>query len=688
MNDPRDEPVVRTLVRVCYRRRLPVLLVLVAVVALGLAGWGLREREYAASFEFRYLDVTPVERLRNLVAQGVVTAGEGVDEQALILRSSRVVKQALAVSEVVGAGMAPEEVEARVAEWQGRIRVARDGRVFAVAVNHLDGAQALRVATALMRAYQAHELDEKRQADRDQQAFIVKQLAQVQAEMAAHKATLDLFVDRDALASSRREVSSAAQVLVDRFEEALDALRHELDRLRALYQEAHPEVRSTRARLDALEAIASESDPGAVATRRTEARTPEEVAWCQDRAALLDLRLTGGLLDGELAAFDLRMQVERGLKGDKAWYQRELALAEEQYGVLRRRLAQIELAMAGVESNVEILREPDVPRLLSGRGFWEVLWLLLVLGATLGVGAGYLLEHLDTTLETREDVESLTGLKVLAQIPRLAPPPDRPRPAGALAESPVLCDVRGLTHSADAFRILLTGLRNRLGERPHVAVLVTSPGPREGKTTTTSNLALTAAEMGLVTLALSCDLRRPGIGAAFGLGEAPGVSEILAGQSAWREALRAGPVPRLTLLGEGRSTMDSSALISGPAMSQLLAETRAEFDLVLIDSPPAEMVTDALLLAPKVDGVLLVYGAGVTDKQAMRQSTGMLADCGATLLGVVMNHKESGYPGRRYGYGYYGYGYGYGQRRGGPAAGPDAPAPIEGAPPGVEPPRG
>lgn len=206
--------------------------------------------------------------------------------------------------------------------------------------------------------------------------------------------------------------------------------------------------------------------------------------------------------------------------------------------------------------------------------------------------------------------------------------------------------------ASEGYRMLRTNLFYALVDTPPKVIVLTSAGPREGKSTTAANLGVTLAQAGKNTLLVDCDLRKPMLHNLFEARNLEGLVNILIGerkpQEVWRE-----PVPGLKLVPAGPSPPNPAELLSSRRLVDFLGQVRRDFDYVLVDTPPVGSVSDSAVLAANVDGVLLVLDAQHTRKGAFRQALRRLEGVGATVLGTVMNGYE--FPRDRHPYGYGGY---------------------------------
>jgi capsular exopolysaccharide synthesis family protein len=282
--------------------------------------------------------------------------------------------------------------------------------------------------------------------------------------------------------------------------------------------------------------------------------------------------------------------------------------------------------------------------------------LALTLGLMLGVGLAFLLEFLDDSWDSPEEMERVSGAPTFGIVPEFKD--SKTQKGVSVAQSPLKTGMRrtgsvaetdGLagrlvtvldptSAAAEAYRTLRTNLLYAafVDEPPKVIVL-TSPGPGEGKSTTCANLGVALAQAGKNTLILDCDLRKPVMHKFFGLRNLHGIVDVLAGERSLQESWKE-PVERLKVVPVGTIPPNPTELLGTRRFSELLASFREEFDYVLVDAAPVGLVSDPAILATQGDGVLLVSDAQNTRKGAVRQAVRSLEAVGASVLGTVMNN--------------------------------------------------
>lgn len=274
-----------------------------------------------------------------------------------------------------------------------------------------------------------------------------------------------------------------------------------------------------------------------------------------------------------------------------------------------------------------------------------------LLGVMLGVGLAFVLEQLDTTIRNKEDVE-----KLLAPIPVIATIPLSP----LSRERSIFIETDSNSPQAEAIRILRTNIQFFSAERPVSRVLVTSAFAGDGKTTVATNLAAGMAAVGASVVLIETDLRKPVLTKYFEGPESPGLSDVLAGQASLSQAIRRTRIPNLSIIVAGPTPPNPSELLGSERMAELVNRVSDNVDIVILDTPPALPVTDAAVLGPLTDGVILVVRSGQTNANKALDVTKNFERHDVRVLGVAINGIERDVDG---GY-YYRYSYGREEQRG------------------------
>jgi tyrosine-protein kinase Etk/Wzc len=324
---------------------------------------------------------------------------------------------------------------------------------------------------------------------------------------------------------------------------------------------------------------------------------------------------------------------------------------------------------------VEIVDPAIRPTKPIGARFRTKLGLGLVLGLLFGAGAAFMMERMNTSIRRREEIEKLLHVPGLAIIPQIMPsalsrgrlnfagldlpfPPSRRSTRRNMGDSAALVTSQNMrSTSAEAFRTLRTNLIFSQAVQSLRTMVITSPSPQDGKTTTATNLAVTFAQQGLRVLLADCDLRRGRLHNVFRVAREPGMTQFLAGQASLEEVVRESAIERLSFVPAGTFPPNPSELLGSARTHALIDEISKKYDIVILDTPPVHVAGDALILGTIADGVILVLRAGNTERGAAQHAMQRLTNVGARVVGAVLNDPDRKVP--QYG-GYYYYDYYYG----------------------------
>ena len=344
--------------------------------------------------------------------------------------------------------------------------------------------------------------------------------------------------------------------------------------------------------------------------------------------------------------------------------QRQTEVLDEVFTLLQNRLKEAEIAQAVEPGDVRVVDEAMRPRDPIRPRKARSTILAVLFGLIAGVGVAGVKDYMDETVHSREELTRITDLPVLAMIPRIRGAIDG---NGKLLRRQQALEGRLVTRDdvgspvSEAYRAFRTNITFLSIDQPPRVLVLTSPGPSEGKSTSVVNLAITLAQQNTNTLVVDCDLRRGIVHKVFGVEQAkPGLTNVLLREATLDEAVRTtdlGDGGTLQLLPTGTLPPNPSELLGSKHMRDLLDHLRGRFEMILLDSPPLNLVTDAAVLGAEADGVILIARAGATDKGALRYAMDQLRAVKARVSGTVLNDLDySGrarYYGSDYGYGYY-----------------------------------
>jgi capsular exopolysaccharide synthesis family protein len=301
-------------------------------------------------------------------------------------------------------------------------------------------------------------------------------------------------------------------------------------------------------------------------------------------------------------------------------------------------------------SNVRILDRAEPPEKPASPRPLRNLALAVLLGLVAGVGLAVLLETLDTTVTTREQVEERLGLAFLGIIPSIGE-------VKGDKERDLFVHANPRSAAAECLRSIRTNLLFMSPDKPLKTIVVTSAGPSEGKTTTATALAEVMADGGNRVLIVDADMRRPQLHRVFEVSNDAGLSSLIVGEGDLEAIVKTSHVPNLFVLPCGPIPPNPAELLHTEGFAKLLKAMAQRFDRVIIDSPPAGVVADAIVLSTQVDGTLVVLKAGQTSRDAAQRAVRSIADVNGRIFGAVLNDLDLN--DQRYGqyYQYYRYGY-------------------------------
>jgi capsular exopolysaccharide synthesis family protein len=283
--------------------------------------------------------------------------------------------------------------------------------------------------------------------------------------------------------------------------------------------------------------------------------------------------------------------------------------------------------------------------------------LAAILSMMIGIGLVFLLDQLDRTIKGAEGIEQLVKAPLLGIIPVITDVP-MGDDAASLAKRDLYVFHNPTSSAAECCRSIRTNILFSSAERNMKTITVSSPRPREGKTTTTIYVGTIMAQSGQRVLLIDTDLRRPRLHKSLGISKERGLTSLLLGEASFDDVIKSTEVPNLFVLPSGPMPPNPVELLLTNRFKTVLNELAEKFDRILLDSPPVLAVTDAVVLARSSDGVILVAQAGKTHRQDVALSTRQMRDASAPILGIILNVIDIS--DRRYGGYYYQYG-GYGE---------------------------
>lgn len=364
-------------------------------------------------------------------------------------------------------------------------------------------------------------------------------------------------------------------------------------------------------------------------------------------------------LDSEIVGLDIRLaEIEKMLfffnqkllhipkkQMELVGMDRDSKILNENYSFLRARYEEAKLTVAIQTGDAQVLDIARKPKKGLGNNAKRTLLLGVFLGLSFGVFLAFLIEMLDKTLKTIDEIEKY-GLSVLGIIPDINPDNKmnfKTRFFGFQKINNSNLERKLITREdpkspvSESYRSLRTSMLYSTQKKVK-SILVSSAGPGEGKTTTVSNLAITYANLGKKTLLVDTDLRRPVIHKVFNLKKEPGVTNFLSSQTNDYESIvKKTEIENLYVITSGVIPPNPSEMLGSNRMIEFVRLLEVNFDMILFDSPPLVAVTDANMISREIDQIILVVKVGQTDKKAFHHTISNLKNIKAPIGGVIMN---------------------------------------------------
>ncbi|TWU60178.1 Tyrosine-protein kinase YwqD [Rubripirellula tenax] len=475
-----------------------------------------------------------------------------------------------------------------------------------------------------------------------------------QKDVTRLKLFLDMTRGESQSETFQAEQPARAEAARAQYSRLLDLLQKERT-LVSVYGVSHPLIKSTREEIDVIERFVAANAPAAL---------EEEKSTMNPRTMLTTFTR---LLKNDIAEYEMREAILVETSSEELQLAKDVenaflegnakkakvTRAQIRYDEVIRRLQELNLAGSYAGFSTDLLSNPEPAKSPA----WPRLPIVLVLGSFLGfflgIATGISAELLDTTFRDVEDLETTLQASAIAHVPLFnlrklpIPSPDQTPLAPSLvtAHCPRSAE-------AEVYRVARTSLMIRADGSDTKVLMMSSPHPGDGKSTTISNLAISFAQAGKRVLLIDSDLRRPVIAGLFGVDGGRGLGDILMGEATLEDSTVASSVENLDILPHGKATSVPAELLQSNRMSVLVQEARRTYDLVLIDAPPVLAVADPSIVAPLADGVILTVRIAKNGRRPVEQAGRILNDNGIVPLALIVNGVDAG---KRSSYGYGGY---------------------------------
>ncbi len=591
---------------------------------------------------------------------------------------------------------------------QHQIKATQEGTTNIIKISAMaDGpARAEQLANAVAEAYRAENIASQNRTVTESRKFVEEQLALLQGKLKDSEEVLVKFKEKEGqvfLSEEARVALETFSKLESEYDHA-SRLKDEAVKQIAAFQQAGEEGRTG-------ERIFTEEPTSALSKLNTRLTD-----FQQERATLLinysvrhpqvkevdrkivylrsevvrELESKIKSLNGRQVALKEQIELYRGryfgfpkAAIELARLERDIKVTSDLYATLKSRHQ--ELLVKGSQQIQEVtILEPAVAPAGAANAPDNTMNLFVsaLMGMVLGIVLAFARESFDTSIGTIEGIEEFLRVPVLGVIPQFTdkilekdastvlPPDVSPDMVEMLSK--LVCLYSPKSVLAEAYRSLRTNIQFSVtGRGDFKTLLFTSAGLGEGKTTTVINIALAMAQDGKRVLLVDADMRRPVIHARFGLLREPGLSEVLMGSVQWKEAVRtvtdlmigtlgidrvmsAPGLDNLHILTSGKIPMNPSELLDSSKNTELIAELRKSYDLVLFDTPPILPIADAVGMSSRADGTILVYQVGRIGRTALKRTKFLLEHAQAKVLGLVLTNVRSEVTPE---YGYYRYEY-------------------------------
>jgi polysaccharide biosynthesis transport protein len=416
--------------------------------------------------------------------------------------------------------------------------------------------------------------------------------------------------------------------LIRRYREKLADLQEKREALLQIYTKEWPEVKKIDAQILSTETQLKKAPQQVLASmkKRLDAATAQEKSLVRAYE-----RQHGKTTTQTKAEIDLAAMTQ------------QLATDEQYLNTLLQKQRELNATSGDGGTNVSIASKSRLPHAPVGPARLRSIILAFLLSLMAGVGLAFLLDFLDDSVKSMDDIDRYIHLPALALIPAARSEKGRlaaPEAQNATTALTLVSDAR--SPMAEAYRHLRTSLLLSSAGNPPRTILVTSSQPSEGKTTTAVNTAFMLAQTGAEVLIIDCDLRRPRMHANFNLSNTRGLTNFLSGECSIEDVLQNhAQVANLKLLTSGPVPPNPAELLGSEQMRNLLKTLSETFAHIIVDSPPAISFTDASILSTFVDGVILVVHGGRSSRAVVRRAKQQLLDVGANIFGVVLNNVKA-----------------------------------------------
>ena len=602
---PQYELNVRDYLRIFRKRKLVIILTFIIVTASSTFYVSMQPHIYESSTTIKILERQTIAGI--LTEWIVYSPADTMESQAKMISGFPIMKRVALHLGLIDANAPLSEIQGVIGSLQARVSASIVGQTNLIKITAVAGVpgEARDLAKVTAQVYVEENLLEKKK-----QASTARQFIETQLDELEHR----LVSGEERLRQFSNDVKNIK--LAEPMQQRLVGLEFELVTLLQRYTEKHPQVVSLKEGIANLEA-------------QLEGFSEQELQYAR------------------LA--------------------REVEVSKRLFAMLKERLEEARITEAQKVGSVSIVDPAFMPSGPIAPNKQMATVMGGIVGIVLGIVLAFIFETADTSIGTIEDVEKLLKLPVLGVVPSVSSelkeekgifmklrkklaPAEKSNIEEAYTR--LIVHYRPRSFIAEAYRSIRTNLKLTPSQK---TILVTSAEPREGKTTILVNLGLAFAQKGAKTLLISSDMRRPALARTFGIEREPGLNEVMTGAVKLDDALRnisdimLGSLPfkeiiktpgieNIWILTSGHVPLNPAEILESKKLPSLIEEVKSKFDIIFFDSPPALPITDASLLASKMDIAIMCYEIGRTSREALLRTKIQLESVGAKIAGVILNH--------------------------------------------------
>ena len=595
---------IRDYLRIFRKRRLLIITIFITVVIASIFYVSRQPVVYQASSTIKLEERKTIAGL--LTETVMYNPGDVMESQTRMITGYPVMKRAALKLGMITEMSSPVTVDEAVSQLQGAISTERVGATNMIRITATSdmAKRAMDIANTVANVCVEQNLLEKAKQSRHMRSFIEEQLSSLEMRLRQAEEEVKKF-DQD-----QRNLKLAQPI-----QEKLTELEFKLAEFSQIYTDQHPRIMQLKDEIKHLEA--------------------------------------------QIKDFS-------GNEVEYARVTREVDVNKKLYTMLKEKLEEARIAEAEKVSDISIVDPASMPGgPISGSKNIGIL-LGIIMGLALGIFAAFIFETLDTSISTIEDVEKVLELPVLGVVPParreyarkanfLESLRDKIFPSMDESEDQniyLIAHYEPRSTIAEAYRNIQTNLKLSAEKK---VILLTSSGPREGKSSISSNLAIVMAQAGMKVMLIGADLRRPTLDKTFGIRRDPGLNELVTGAAKLKDVIhnivdimvgdmsfddiRKNPgLENIWLIPSGRLPYNPAEILKSKTLEDTIQILRKKFDVIIFDAPPVLPVTDASILAPKMDSVIMVYETGRTSREALKRAKTQLESIGAKIAGVILNH--------------------------------------------------